>query len=76
MIKVLVVNTVPTDRNGVTNVIFNYYRAIDKRVLIIDCVAINTPSEEYRKILVQLGSGVQVDVRTAQLFVREYTLVA
>lgn len=56
MIKVLVVNTVPTDRNGVTNVIFNYYRAIDKRVVIIDYVAINTPSEEYRQILVQSSS--------------------
>ena len=26
--KILVINTVPTDKNGITNVIFNYLKAM------------------------------------------------
>lgn len=40
--KILVINTVPTDKNGITNVIFNYLNAIDDDISI-DYVAINTP---------------------------------
>lgn len=41
--KILHINTVPTERNGITNVIFNLLRAIDKAELDIDLLAINQP---------------------------------
>ena len=45
--KVLVVNTVPFDKNGITSVIVNYYKSIIKNDITMDFVAINDPSDEY-----------------------------
>ena len=38
--KILVINTVPTDKNGITNVIFNYLKAMGNDVAF-DYVSIN-----------------------------------
>lgn len=53
--KILVINTVPTDKNGITNVIFNYLNAIDDDISI-DYVAINTPDNNYKNILEKRGA--------------------
>ena len=44
--KVLMINTVPTDNNGITNVIFNIIKNINKNNLKIDYLSINTPKGE------------------------------
>lgn len=54
--RVLVINTVATDRNGITNVIFNLYQAIDKKDLIIDYVSINEPDPAYVR-RIEAGGG-------------------
>lgn len=56
--KVLLVNTVPTEKNGITNVIYNYYRAINKQNLYIDLVTINVPEASYRNEFLQNGGRI------------------
>lgn len=49
--KVLVVNTVRFRMNGITSVIMNYYRKMDKTDMNIDFVVINKISSNYRQEL-------------------------
>ena len=58
--RILVVNTVPTDKNGITNVIFNLIRAMDKQDLILDYVSINEPAPSYVSEVVSYGGNVFV----------------
>ena len=39
--KILMVNTVPTERNGITGVIFNFIESFPKGVVELGYVAIN-----------------------------------
>ena len=48
MIKILVINTVRFKLNGISAVIKNYYRAMDKENIKMDFLAIDDPSEEYQ----------------------------
>lgn len=45
--KILLINTVPTDKNGITNVIFNYTKMINKNGIVFDYVSINNLKEVY-----------------------------
>lgn len=56
--KILLVNTVPTEKNGITNVIYNYYRAINKQDLHIDLVTVNVPEASYRDEFFQNGGHI------------------
>lgn len=58
--RILVVNTVPTDKNGITNVIFNYLASMDKGVGIIDYIALNNPDEKYKNVIRGFGGSVYV----------------
>ena len=58
--KILLINTVPTDKNGITNVLFNYLRAMSPEGIQLDLVSINQPDEYYVK---------EVEKRGGQLFV-------
>ena len=49
--KLLVVNTAPSRRNGITNVAFNLMKAIDKTDLQIGYVSISDIADEYKQIL-------------------------
>ena len=53
--KILVINTVPTDKNGITNVIFNYLKAMGNDVAF-DYVAINNPDAFYVNFLEEKGA--------------------
>lgn len=46
-IKILIVNTVPTTRNGVTNVIMNYLTSIDMNGLVVDYLSLNQADQMY-----------------------------
>lgn len=63
--KLLIVNTVPTDRNGITGVIFNYLESIpfdsDDR---ISFVSINEPDEPFKKRLNRLGIELHIASRS------------
>ena len=65
IMKILIINTVPTDKNGITNVIFNYLSAMDKKLGVIDLVSLNVPSEMYQKSIEQFGGQVYVLPRSA-----------
>ncbi len=56
--KVLIVSTVRFRLNGVTSVILNYYRNMDKADMQIDFVVHNEISDEYRQELESNGSRV------------------
>lgn len=61
--KVLIVNTVPTGRNGITNVIFNYLRAADRTALQMDLVSMNKPDDIYVNKIEAQGGHVYVIAR-------------
>ena len=46
--------------NGITNVVCNIIENIDKKDLIIDCVAINSPDSEYRNLINKNGGEIFV----------------
>lgn len=48
MIKILVINTVRFKLNGISAVIKNYYRAMDRENIKMDFLAIDDPSKEYQ----------------------------
>lgn len=58
--RILVVNTVPTDKNGITNVIFNYLTSMDKGVGIFDYISLNNPDEMYENMIRGYGGNVYV----------------
>lgn len=53
MMKVLVINTVRFKLNGISAVIMNYYKAMDKTDMTMDFVAIDMPSGEYQELFQQ-----------------------
>ncbi|ROT24337.1 glycosyltransferase family 1 protein [Muribaculaceae bacterium Isolate-113 (HZI)] len=59
-IKLLIVNTVPTDKNGITNVIFNLLEAMDRKNMTIGYVSINDPEEYYKERLNKIGVTLHV----------------
>lgn len=63
--RILMVNTVPTERNGITNVIFNLLRGMDGKALTVDLVAIGEPEADYRQ---------QIESRGGQVFVLNRSL--
>lgn len=56
--KVLIVSTVRFRLNGITSVIMNYYRKMDKGNMKVDFVVINDISKEYREELQSNGSEI------------------
>ena len=62
--KVLVVNTNLTDKNGVAGVIFNYLQAINKDNLQMDLVSINYPDQLYIDIVERNGGHLFVIERS------------
>jgi len=49
--KVLLINTVPTEPNGITNVIFNYQSHVSPSKITFDYVSINRPSPKYINLI-------------------------
>lgn len=47
--KILIINTVLTGKNGITNVIFNFLRNIDRKEMTFDYLSINEPEASFRK---------------------------
>lgn len=62
--KVLVVNTVLTDPNGVAQVIFNLNDNFDHRDMIVDLVSINTPEQLYYDRIEKFGGKIHVFKRS------------
>lgn len=58
--KVLIVNTVPTGKNGITNVIFNYLRVADGCELTMDMVSMNEPEDIYTNRIEAQGGHIYV----------------
>lgn len=56
--KILVISTVNIELNGISNVILNYYRAMDKVGLQIDLVSPNKVSDDLSKEFSSYGSKV------------------
>ena len=63
--KVLIINTVPTEQNGITGVIFNYLKAIDAEGFVFDLLSLNEPDKRYADIVESKGGQVFVIPRLA-----------
>lgn len=66
--NILIINTVPTEQNGITGVIFNYLNAIDARGIIFDLLSLNTPSKQYIEAIESKGGHVFVLSRLNAVF--------
>ncbi len=58
--KILLINTVPTEKNGITNVILNYLRNIDRKEMTFDYLSINEPETSYREGVEKFGGRMFV----------------
>lgn len=58
--KVLIINTVRFRLNGITSVIMNYYRNMDKQDVQTDFVVVNEISQEYRRELEADGCHIHL----------------
>lgn len=58
--NILIINTVPTERNGITNVIFNLHQAIDDKNVKMDLMTINHPTDNYKLSITEKGGEVYV----------------
>ncbi len=59
-LRVLFVCTVPTDKSGIPNVMFNLLGALDKSNMELGYVAINDPSDFYKRRLKELGVTLHI----------------
>ena len=50
MVKILIINTVRFKLNGISSVIMNYYKAMDKTDLSIEMLSVDDLSEEYQAL--------------------------
>ncbi len=77
--KVLLVNTVPTERNGVTGVVFNCLRAFRCDDMHVDLVAINEPDKSFTDAMEEVNGKVYViprEIRHPLKYVRRLTKIA
>lgn len=58
--KVLMINTVNTERNGITAVIFNYIRVLKNFGVVFDLVSINEPTSNYVREIEKTGGRLFV----------------
>ena len=70
--KILLINTVPTTKNGITNVIFNYLTAMDLNGVRMDYLSINTPETSYRYEVERRGGNFFVIPRSGKEIVSYY----
>lgn len=63
--KVLVINTVPTEKNGITNVIFNYLVASKHKAIQMDVLMINDAEQGYKNEVVKCGGKAIVIKRSS-----------
>ena len=64
--KVLIINTVPTEKNGITNVIFNYLSATEEKNIIFDYISLNDPDKVYKEAIRRVGGTICVLKRSSK----------
>ena len=58
--KILLINTVPTEKNGITNVMFNYLTGMNTEGMQIDFLSLNEPEQMYVKAVEERGGKLYV----------------
>lgn len=66
--KILLINTVPTEKNGITNVMFNYLTAITADGMTFDLISLNQPDDYYVQEIENKGGHVFVLPRLDGVF--------
>lgn len=66
--RILLINTVPTEKNGITNVMFNYLRAMNTDEMVFDFVSLNQPDDYYVHEVERKGGQVFVIPRLEGVF--------
>lgn len=70
--NILLINTVNTDKNGITNVMLNLLNAIDITNLHFDWIAINNPNQYYKEAIENRGGKIFVIERSYKNIIRYY----
>lgn len=70
--KILLINTVDTARNGITNVIFNHVKAIKDEDVTFDLVTKNKPDAAYDEVIKKRGGHVFVIPRSMKKIVKYF----
>lgn len=65
IMKILIIPTNKIHRNGVTNVIFNYLKALPLEDMQIDIVSVNDPEQQYKEEVSRHGGQIYVIPRNA-----------
>lgn len=76
MIKVLMSSTTSMEKDGITNVILNLYKNIDRSIFIVDLIMINQPSEDIKKNIADKNGKYTVIPRRFShpiRFIRQYS---
>lgn len=63
---ILMINTVPTEKNGITGVIMNILRTIDQRDLHFDLVCVNKPDDFYYEFFKSIGGNIYIIPRNVK----------
>lgn len=66
--RILLINTVPIGKNGITNVIFNYLRAMNTNEITFDFVSLNQPDDFYVHEVEKKGGRLFVIPRLEGVF--------
>ncbi len=56
--RILIINTTTTSNNGITNVIFNYIKAINGNEVVFDLVSRNKPDQRYIDAVERQGGHI------------------
>ena len=58
--KILIINTVPTEKNGITGVIFNYLKVMETNDMVFDLLSLNNPEHSYIDAIEGRGGSIYV----------------
>lgn len=78
-LRLLMVNTVPTERNGITNVIINLISAMNQNKIEIGYVAINNPEQSIKNDFKKLGIKLYIlprKISSPFRYIRQFAGVA
>ena len=70
--RILIIPTNKVYRNGVTNVIFNYLKALPLDGMQIDIVSINDPEAQYKEEIQRHGGNIYVIPRNASFLYKRW----
>ena len=70
--RILIINTSLTGKNGISNVIFNYLRVVDHNVITFDYITKKEPEKFYIEEVERYGGHVYVLPRDKKNLIKNF----